>query len=218
MKKVRRTFAAANPVWKAALFSVVAMLLIVLAVFVALQPPFTNDSLTIPITGKTTADFEADQGIQLSMLSGESMRLIPGDVLAMVPSGVVEEGGTVLIEPHEPDILREAGEPGWSRPIIANLELLDRLGNSLSDTILTSPIEVCFILHKPQWEHYRRSPSSFDIQIYDEEQSPPRWQSLPRLSYGMRHEFCGRVSHLSLIALAIKTDPPPATDNDLYEP
>jgi hypothetical protein len=218
MKKVRRTFAAANPVWKAALFSVVAMLLIVLAVFVALQPPFTSNSLITPIPEQIAADFDADQGVLLSMLTGESMRLIPGDVLVMIPGGVLEEGGTLVIEPHEPDILREAGEPGWSRPLIVNVELRDRFGQTLSDIDFASPIEICFVLQQDQWQHYRRSPSEFDIQIYDEYQIPPGWQSLPRLSYGMRHEFCGRVSHLSLIALAIKTEPPPPTDDELYEP
>ena len=218
MKQVRRAFSAANPVWKAALFSVVAMLLIVLSVLVALQPPFTSNDLITPIPEQITADFDGDQGILLSMLTGESMRLVPGDVLVMIPSGVVEEGGTLVIEPREPDILREAGEPGWSRPLIVNVELRDRYGQSLSDIDFASPIEICFVLQQAQWEHYRRTPSHFDIQIYDEYQSPPRWESLPRLSYGMRHEFCGRVSHLSLIALAIKTEPPPPTDDDLYEP
>lgn len=218
MKKVFRAFAASNPVLKAAAFAIVAMLMVVISVFVALQPPFTSLNWLSPIMEKTTASFGANQGILLSTMTGESLPLISGDVLILVPGGVVAGGGTVVFEHHQPDILGEAGEPGWTRPQILNVELLDHLGRSLSGMVFDTPIDICFVLQEAQWQHYQRSPSSFDVQFYDEAQSPPRWQSLPTLAYGDRHLFCGQLSHLTLIALAIRGEPPPPGGNDIYTP
>ena len=218
MKNVSRAFATADPVLKAAAFAILAMLLVVIAVFVALQPPFTSLSWLSPVREESRASFPANQGILLSTLTGESLLLISGDVLILVPGGVVEEGGTVVYEHYQPDILSEAGKPGWTRPQILDVQLQDHLGRSLSGTVFDTPIEVCFVLQEDQWLLYQRSPSSFDVQFYDEAQSPPGWQSLPTLAYGDQHLFCGQTSHLTLIALAIRGEPLPPSGDDIYTP
>ena len=44
----------------------------------------------------------------------------------------------------------------------------------------------------------------YQVQRYEEDQDPPRWEPLPMVTYPERTELCGETDHLSLFALAIK--------------
>jgi hypothetical protein len=218
MKKVMRALPNTDQMLRAVVFALVAMSLVFVSVFVALQPPFTGLSWLSPIAEGVEVEFEANQGILLNPMSGESIALVPGDVIIMVPPGAIPGGGTLIAENHQPDILQEAGARGWSRPWILNLELLDSFGRSLTGVDLRQPIEICFVLPETYWQYYSLSPSSFEVQLYEEEKNPPKWQALPMIAYADEQRLCGQAFHLSLIALAINIEPSPAPSHDLYSP
>jgi hypothetical protein len=119
--------------------------------------------------------------------------------------------GQVSITPKEPDLLAEAGEPGWRRPYVYNIEYKDSLG-VVFDLAGNSFVEVCFMLEGELWAAFQATPEIFQVQIYDESQSPPQWRASDQSVYPYRQQVCGITSQFSLISLAYQEPATPTPE------
>ena len=147
------------------------------------------------------------------------------NVTLYVPRAAIRLTGSIIIFPREPNLFPNAGEPGWSRPLVVNVEYRDENGVPYSDATFSIPVDICFKITRARWSDYLLRPDEYQVQHYAEDQNPPRWEPLPLAPYPERNELCGKTYHLSLFALAIKegatnpfTGSDPQTTQGLYEP
>lgn len=196
-------------------FSVMAVLLvlgaIILDIWVGTRRPDTSADREAPLLLQVTAAISPSEGITLEIPSL--------GVRVYVPPYALDIKGYISATPREPDLFPGTGEEAqWSRPRIINLEVLDRRGRPISNVVLNREIEVYFHLDDAEWQFYLEDAGRFDVQHYDETALPPRWFGLPKFALAASHELCGRVSHLSLIALAVKGGPGAPTPEAPYQP
>ena len=76
--------------------------------------------------------------------------------------------------------------------------------NAYPEVIFPVPAQICFKITQERWLDYLFRQDEYLVQYYAEEQDPPRWVTLPMVTYPERNELCGQTDHLSLFALAIK--------------
>ena len=204
---------------------VVVVGLSALVIWMALSRPSSSiqTSNNLPLV-KATAELSMEHGMLVSMLTGQVMEFIPGDTMVYVPANSVGVQGMISIINLEPDLFPDAGEPGWSRPMIVNVEYCSSEGEPYSQMDFRQSIEICFSLTEAEWSDYTDHREDYQIHFYDENSHPPQWVSLPRRIYSDRLQLCGKTDHLSLFALAIRVEAeidepePTETDMDLYEP
>lgn len=161
---------------------------------------------------QVTAAVSPDAAVKLSLPGGEAAVFVPAD-------SVTAEGSMALAL-REPDLFPETGEQaGWRRPVIVNLEFYDRLGNLVAQPVFANPIVVCFALGGAQWDGYLEDPAAYRVQYYDDQSGPPGWVTLPTRIDTENRQLCGDISHLTLIALAVKEAPGPVpTSQGPYAP
>lgn len=175
------------------------------------QQPESSLRDAIPTLVEATVEVPINQAVMIGMES-ESFTFSPGEVSLFIPANALNRKGQISITQKEADLLAEAGDPGWRRPYVYNVEITDSLGLEL-DAVVNNFVEVCFMMDEALWTDYQNSPGIFQLQLYDESQSPPRWESLAMNVYPDRHQVCGKTSHFSLFSLAYQE---PATPT--FEP
>ena len=88
-----------------------------------------------PTTDEITESMQDDQTIEMdkttliSMASGKFV-ITPGDVIVFIQENTFDMASSLLITPSSTTGLSNIDETGWSRPLIVNVELLDKSGNS----------------------------------------------------------------------------------------
>ena len=89
-----------------------------------------------PTTDEITESMQDDQTIEMdkttliSMASGKFV-ITPGDVIVFIQENTFDMAGSLLITPSSTTGLSNIDETGWSRPLIVNVELLDKSGNNI---------------------------------------------------------------------------------------
>ena len=89
-----------------------------------------------PTTDEITESMQDDQTIELdkttliSMASGKFV-ITPGDVIVFIQGNTFDMASSLLITPSSTTGLSNIDETGWSRPLIVNVELLDKSGNNI---------------------------------------------------------------------------------------
>ena len=87
-------------------------------------------------TDEITESMQYDQTIEMekttliSMASGKFV-ITPGDVIVFIQENTFDMAGSLLITPSSTTGLSNIDETGWSRPLIVNVELLDKSGNNI---------------------------------------------------------------------------------------
>ena len=71
-----------------------------------------------------------DKTTLISMASGKFV-ITPGDVIVFIQENTFDMAGSLLITPSSTTGLSNIDETGWSRPLIVNVELLDKSGNNI---------------------------------------------------------------------------------------
>jgi hypothetical protein len=141
------------------------------------------------------------------LASGGDLVISVNNATLYVPRAAIELAGSIIIFPREPNLFPVAGEPEWFRPLVVNIEYRDEAGKPYPEVIFSNPVQICFKITPDGWKDYTDNPDDFQVQHYSEEQEPPRWVSLtPKQAYPDRRELCGETDHLSLFALATKSD------------
>jgi hypothetical protein len=136
--------------------------------------------------------------------SGVDITVNVETVSVYVPKNAINEAGSIFITLREPNLFPVAGEPGWMRPQIVNVEFRNSRGIPSPEISFLSPIEICFSVNQEQWRDFSNRTKSYHVQYYAEKQNPPRWESLSVKTYPDRFQICGLTNHLSLFSLAIK--------------
>lgn len=183
------------------------------------RPESSTTESTLPALVQSTAEVSLDHAILVSMKTGQIIEFIPGDVTVLVPAGATKIRGSISIINREPDMFPDAGEPGWTRPMIVNVEYLDEQGQPVEGIQFNKPLKTCFGMTDDEWQTYAKKRPDYQIQTYDESSSPPKWVALSLMPNPDQYQLCGKTDHLSLFALAIKGIlPPTETPNEVYEP
>jgi hypothetical protein len=141
------------------------------------------------------------------LTTGDDLVIGVNNATLYVPRAAVELAGSIVIFPREPNLFPVAGEPEWFRPLVVNIEYRDEAGKPYPEVTFSIPVQICFKITPDRWKDYTDNPDDFQVQHYAEKQDPPRWVSLsPKQAYPDRRELCGETNHLSLFALATKSD------------
>jgi len=179
-----------------------------------------------PTTDEITESMQDDQTIEMdkttliSMASGKFV-ITPGDVIVFIQENTFDIAGSLLITPSSTTGLSNIDETGWSRPLIVNVELLDKSGNNIENPDISTPILICFNLEDSILDEYKADESSLEIQRFDLEEDPPVWITLPITKYSEWNLLCGVTEHLSLFSAAIKVQQEPTETiepMDVYSP
>jgi hypothetical protein len=174
-------------------FLVLAAGLIVLVVTQGLRPPQSS-------TQDGSMNFvQATE----SFTSGVDITINVDSVTVHVPRNAINETGSIFITLRESDLFPAAGEPGWIRPQVVNVEFRNSQGIPSPQVTFLSPMEICFTLNQEQWTDFSTRPDAYHVQYYAEQRNPPRWESLSTKTYLERLQICGLTNHLSLFSLAI---------------
>jgi hypothetical protein len=191
-----------------------------LAIWLALsRPPGIMAEAPSPYMAQATGEVSLEYGVMMSMMTGETIRFMPGDVLLFVPARATDVEGAISIISREPDLFPDAGEAGWSRPQIVNVEYLDPNGIPYPKISFVRPLEICFAMTEEDWALFASRPEDYQVQVYDEGNSAPAWKAVPQVEHSDRFQLCGVTDHLSLFALAIKGQVAPIeTMTGPYEP
>ena len=179
-----------------------------------------------PMTDEITESMQDDQTIEMdkttliSMASGKFV-ITPGDVIVFIQENTFDMVSSLRITPSSTTGLSNIDETGWNRPLIVNVELLDKSGKNIENPDIASPLLICFNLEDSILDEYKKDESSLEIQRFDLEEDPPVWTTLPIAKYTEWNLLCGVTQHLSLFSAAIKV-PQELTETiepmDLYSP
>ena len=134
----------------------------------------------------------------------EDLVISVGNATLYVPKDAINTAGTISITPLPPDLFSIADQAEWSRTLIVNVEYRNEKGTAYLLVTLAKPFQICFRVSDERWQDYLSHPDKYQVHYYAEGQDPPRWESLPFLTYPERNELCGQTDHFSLFALAIK--------------
>jgi len=194
--KLRSIFS--NTYWRIGA-GVVAVILIGIFVWQGFREPESSLISDTPVMMQSTVEVIPDKASAVSIMNGK--------VEVKIPEEAVDSQGFINLVLREPDLFPEAGEPGWSRPYIVNVEFLDSEGNQAPSPPLMSPVEICFELDDEEWDFCQTAAEGetmCKVQNYDNVAVPSVWVDLPKLVYKSKQMICGETTHLSLFALAMK--------------
>lgn len=150
-------------------------------------------------------------------ITGQAVGLQPGDVIAMIPFESTSSEGYLSIIKREANMFPNAGELGWNRPSIVNVEFIDEAGQTIVGFEFDKPIEICFVLSNESWQDFIHNRDNYQIQLYKD--NPVNWKSLPQAFHYDLHQLCGLSKHLSLFALAVRGElQATGTPTDIYVP
>jgi hypothetical protein len=175
------------------LIGFLAVIMLPLIILVMLQSP-------------TSRQQEAVAFVQIPQKQNNEQEIIVSADKATlyVPEDATDLTGNFVISPRKPDLYSFASEAEWSRPIVVDIEYRNAEGVNYPGITFSKPVSICFTLTLEQWEDFSQRPDDFQVQHYDEKQSPSRWVSLPRTKDPDGYELCGQTDHFSIYALAIK--------------
>ena len=180
------------------------------------NPKSSTVEPTLPSLVQSRAKVSSDHST-FAVVTGQFIEIRPGDVLVKVPFEATSVEGFVSIIQRESDMFPDAGEPGWNRPKIVNVEFLDSIGQQIREFEFDKPIEICFVLDNVIWQEFIHNRNDYQIQFYDE--NPSDWKTLPQSMNYNQHELCGMSRQLSLIALAVRGEiQSTGTPTKIYEP
>jgi hypothetical protein len=89
---------------------------------------------------------------------------------------------------------------------VVNIEYWDEEGVHYTSITFPEPIRICFTLTAEQWKEFLQRPDDFNVQFFDSEKFPSQWITLSMVMDPNRYELCGQTDHLSLYALAIRSE------------
>ena len=180
------------------------------------NPQSSTTEPTLPALVQSRAKVSNDYASYISV-TGQNIEIHPDDVIVKIPDEAINTKGFLSIIKREAEMFPDAGEPGWNRPNIANIEFLDDLEQRIERFEFEKPIEICFVLDNETWKDFIHNRDYYQVQIFIEE--PANWVSLPITFNYDRHELCGISKRLSLFALAINGEPQATgTPTKIYEP
>jgi hypothetical protein len=159
--------------------------------------------LTRPVSSTQAGSVLAAQVTQ-QVTPGQPSTVSVGTITVYLPANATSQPVTVAITPREPNLYQAAGETGWSRPQVINVELRDPAANIQPNVTFSQPAEVCFQLTAAQWSDYTQNTGNYQIQYYDESLNPPHWVALPLTTHPQQAQLCGQTMHFSLFALAVR--------------
>ncbi len=195
------------------LFIGIIIILLTVVWVIGLKQPKSSTSEAVPELVKAEVEIQLDQSVIVG-LNSNSIAIIPGEVSMFIPSNAISQYGQITFTPKEADILSEAGDPGWKRPYVYNVEFKDENG-TLIDVEVNQFVEICFMMDDVLWNDFLDRPETFQIHFYDESKSPIRWEALSMNTYIFRQQVCGETSHFSLFALAYQEPPTPTVEPSL---
>ena len=137
---------------------------------------------------------------------GQALTVTAGTVSVFIPQGATTQPGTIAIIPREANLFPTAGDTVWTRPQIVNIEFHDPQGNTYPSVTFAQPAEVCFRLSQALWKDYSARPDAYQVHYYAEDQKPAHWVLLPVINHPEQLQICGQTDHLSLVALAVKSN------------
>lgn len=206
-------------IWMLVLIVLVVGLVMVVVWMGLSRPQSSTVEPTFPALVQSTAQVSLDHAMLVSMKTGRITEFVPGDVMVFIPADSLEAEGTISIINREADMFPEAGQAGWTRPQIVNVEFRGEDGQPVSGVRFQKPLEICFGIEADEWREFSSSRSDYQVQTYDDASSPAKWIALRLVEYPGRYQLCGLTDHLSLFALAIMGESPPAgTPTDIYAP
>lgn len=167
--------------------------IVVLVILMGLQQPSSTQAGYVEF-GTVTEELIPDEDFVINF----------NNATLYVPRAAIQLAGSITIFPREPNLFSNAGEPGWSRPLVIEIEYRDEAGNPYAKVTFSMPIQICFKVTQERWLDYLNRQDAYQVQHYADERDPPRWEPLPMLMFPDRNELCGETDHLSIFALAIK--------------
>lgn len=193
-----------SPVWVLAIIIAIVLAVVVIPriFLIGTEPPGSRSQQ------------EGAQYLQIPQEQNTDEEIIVSDhqTTLYLPDGAVNLTGDFLIVPRQPDLFAYASETEWSRPIVVDIQYRNEEGVIHPGITFSEPVRICFTLTPEQWEEFTQRPDDFQVQYFDDQQSPSRWISLPMTMDPDRSELCSETDHLSLYALAIRsTDVIPIT-------
>lgn len=125
-------------------------------------------------------------------------------VILYVPKEATDLSGNFVIQPRQPNLFAYAGEAEWTRPVVVDIQYQNADGVSFPSVTFSEPVSICFILTPEQWTDFSKRPDAYQVQYFDERQSPYRWVSYPLAIDPEENQLCTQTDHLSIYALAVK--------------
>jgi hypothetical protein len=177
------------------LIILLAVMMIPVIILVGSGQPFSN-------TRRGGTEF-----VQIPQKQNNAQEIIVSfdKVTLYVPEDATDLTGNFVISPRQPDLYSFASEPEWSRPIVVDIEYRNEEGVNYPGITFSKPVNICFTLTLEQWTDFTQRPDGFQVQYYDDKQSPSRWVSLSLSMDPERYELCGQTDHFSTYALAVKS-------------
>lgn len=125
-------------------------------------------------------------------------------VILYVPKDATDLSGNFVMQPRQPNLFAYAGEAEWTRPVVVDIQYQNADGVPFPSVTFSQPVSICFILTPEQWTDFSKRPDAYQVQYFDERQSPYRWVSYPLAIDPEENQLCTQTDHLSIYALAVK--------------
>jgi hypothetical protein len=172
---------------------ILAVSFVTLAYLIGLRQPQSSTQDGSVVFTQTIQEFTPGQALTVSS----------DNVTVYLPEDSTDLEGNVSIFPREPNLLTASDELEFDRPHVVNIEF--RTADGPTNLTFTNPVHVCFTMTEDQWQEFVLNPGLFQVQYYAEEKDPPVWELLPMATIPAQFQLCGQTYHLSLFALAIRT-------------
>jgi hypothetical protein len=137
---------------------------------------------------------------------GQAITVSLDTVTVYVPPFAIPLPGSIFIIARERDLDPVAGQSEWIRPQVVEVQFRNAEGTPVPGIALAAPVRICFKLTQTQWQDFARHPESYAVQYYGLQKNRPTWLDLLTTKQPDLFQLCGRTEHLSLFALAIKSD------------
>jgi hypothetical protein len=173
------------------------------------KPQSSTLEATVPARVEAKIEGPESKAFQVAIETNRITQYVAGRMVVYVPAGAFDTEGTIMVVNREPDLFPEAGLKKWRRPITINIQFTDRDGKLIPGYQFAKPLQVCAELSDEGWENYTKIRNNFQIQVYTEDGSVPKWEELYPSYYSDKRQICGRTMHLSLFALAVWGELPP---------
>jgi hypothetical protein len=176
------------------LISILAVTIILLVILIRSLMPHGSTQQALTENGQTTPLLHTDQETTVSA----------DNVVLFVPKEATDLSGSFVILPREPDSFSYASEPDWLRPIVVEIQYRNKEGVHFPGITFSKPVSICFVLMPEQWADFTQRPDDYQVQYFDEQQLPYRWEALPVVTDPKEYQLCTQTGHLSIYALAVK--------------
>ena len=172
----------------------IAMIAIVYTYFQGLQEPISSLKIKAGTLIQVTAEAVINQSLEIGLPNGIAV--------VYIPANAISETGWFALSSKGTDLFPEAGQKGWSRPVIVHLELFDPNNILIKEPTFLKSVEICFPLGVNEWKQYQARPVDYKTQYFSEEGGKV-WEDLPMVYRLDNRMLCGDVNHLGTFALAV---------------